>query len=94
MFVAAAGGVAHSNLPTAGHTSNGFAGHSMVWLSCILTFFLMHRIFEITKEKLMQYVGKDATGLYDQTKNDVKTGWGELKSASKKLKKLKGIIGK
>lgn len=91
-FVAAAGGVAYSNLPNMGGTASGFSGHSMVWLSCLLTFFLMTKIFEITKEKLTQYVGKDATGLYEDVKNDTKTHWGKVKSIPDKIKNIKKFI--
>ena len=88
MFVAAAGGTAYSNLPNIGANSGGFGGHSMVWLSCILTFFLMNKIFETTKEKLTGYVGKDATALYNQVKNDSKTAWGMAKNTPGKIKPL------
>jgi len=93
-FVAAAGGVAYSNLPPTGAGSSGFGGHSMVWLSCILTFFLMNRIFEITREKLISYVGKDADNLYKSVKTDAKTVWGEIKSGYKTIKNVRKAVGK
>ena len=91
-FVAAANGVVYSNVPNVGSYSNGFSGHSMLWLSCILTFFLFNKIFEITKEKLTGYVGKDATNLYEQVKGEAKTGWGIAKSAPGKIKDLWKVI--
>ena len=95
VFVAAAGGVAHSNVPDVTAMSTGFGAHSMLWLSCILTFFLMKRMFEITREKLIGYVGKDATGLYEDVKGDAKTTWGMAKATPGKVKEywklFKGI---
>lgn len=88
MFVTAAGGVAYSNLPNMDSLSSGFGGHSMLWLSCLLTFFLMNKIFEITREKLTGYVGKDATALYNQVKGDAKTTWGMAKAVPGKVKNV------
>ncbi len=36
-----------------------FGQHSVVWLSTILTFYLMIRIFNLTKDQLNNYVGKN-----------------------------------
>ncbi len=95
MFVAAAGGTAYSNLPNMTANASGFAGHSMLWLSCILTFFLMNRLFEITKKKLTGYVGSDATRLYEQVKGDAKLGWGKIKSFPGSVKNVwKTVKGK
>lgn len=94
MFVAASGGTAYSNLPNISSASSGFGGHSMVWLSCILTFFLMNKIFEITKEKLVGYVGKNTTDLYEQVKKDTKTIWGEAKSARKTITNIRKMVHK
>ena len=88
IFVAAVGGTAYSNIPSASANSSGFGEHSVLWLSCLLTFFLMNRIFEITREKLQSYVGKGATDLYDTVKKDVKTGWNITKSNAKTAKNL------
>ncbi len=88
IFVSAAGGTAYSNLPSVGTT--GFGGHSMVWLSCILTFFLMNRMFEITRDKLKEYVGKDATKLYDKVKTDATNRWESVKKVPGMVKKVWG----
>lgn len=94
-FIAAAGGVAYSNVPSVSSMSTGFGGHSMLWLSCVLTFFLMKKMFEITNEKLIGYVGKDATSLYENVKGDAKTTWGMAKATPNKIKEywkiFKGI---
>jgi hypothetical protein len=88
MFVAAAGGTAYSNVPVINGSSTGFGAHSMIWLSCLLTFMLMNKMFEITRDKLKGYVGKDATSLYEQVKGDAKTTWGMAKDAPGKIKDL------
>ncbi|MBO4672188.1 MAG: hypothetical protein J5608_00860 [Alphaproteobacteria bacterium] len=72
-FVAAAGGTAYSNAPSV--TSASFGEHSLLWLSCLLTFFLMLRVFQITREKLTEYVGKDGANLYNKVKTDAQTVW-------------------
>ena len=92
IFVAAAGGVAYSNLPNVSSLSSGFGGHSMLWLSCLLTFFLMNKMFEITREKLTGYVGKDATALFEQVKGDAKTTWNMAKAVPGKAKNIWGFI--
>lgn len=92
IFVAAAGGVAYSNLPNVSSLSSGFGGHSMLWLSCLLTFFLMNKMFEITREKLTGYVGKDATQLYNQVKGDAKTTWDMAKAVPGKAKNILGVF--
>lgn len=85
VFVAAVGGTAYSNLPT-GVNSSGFGEHSVLWLSCLLTYFLMNRIFEITRDKLKEYTGKGSTELYDRVKGDVKTSVDIVKSTGKSFK--------
>ena len=43
IFVAAAGGFANSNVPMASNAVGAFGEHSILWLSSILTFYLMFR---------------------------------------------------
>lgn len=86
LFVAAAGGIAYSNVPSVNSISTGFGGHSVLWLSCLLTFMLMQKMFEITKDKLTGYAGKDSTALYEQVKSDAKTTWGIVKNIPGKTK--------
>ena len=90
-FVAAANGVAYSNLPNVS-SSSGFSGHAVLWLSCILTFFLMRKMFEVTREKLVGYVGKDATNLFEQVKGEAKTGWGIAKAMPGKAKNIWNVF--
>lgn len=86
IFVTAVGGTAYSNLPSASANSSGFGEHSVLWLSCLLTYFLMNKVFAITRDKLKEYVGKGSTELYDRVKGDVKTSWEITKSTGKSLK--------
>lgn len=70
----------------------GFGGHSVLWLSCILTFFLMNKLFEITREKLTEYVGNNGTELYNKVKKDAKTGFGIAKAIPGKVKDIKQYV--
>jgi hypothetical protein len=93
-FVAAAGGVAYSNMPTSGYASVGFGGHSVLWLSCLLTFFLMNKIFETTRTKLTEYVGDTSTKLYNKVVDDAKRTVQIAKGTAGEIKKVWGKIGK
>lgn len=73
VFVVAAGGTATSNVPTVANNAMGFGEHSIMWLSAILTFYLMFRIFNMTRGKLNDYVGKGMDNLYNQVKGDANT---------------------
>ena len=84
VFVVATGGVATTNLPQVANSSMGFGQHSILWLSAGLTFFLMFKIFEMTRKQLEMYVGKGMDGLYKDTKSN----------ASKYWKKITGALGK
>lgn len=75
MFVVAAGGAASSNIPSLGGDMTGFGGHSVLWLSAILTFYLMFRIFELTRKQLDDYVGGGMDGLYKGVTSDAKVIW-------------------
>lgn len=73
VFVVAAGGTATSNVPTVANNAMGFGEHSIMWLSAVLTFYLMFRIFNMTRGKLNDYVGKGMDNLYNQVKGDTNT---------------------
>ncbi len=83
VFVVAAGGSASSNVPQVVNAGAGFGSHSVLWLSAILTFYLMFRIFNLTKEQLMAYAGGKSDALYKQVTSDAKnwtkvaTNWGQ-----------------
>lgn len=91
VFNVAAGGSATSNIVTT--NAIGFGGHSMLWLSAILTFFLMNAIFDMTKEQLNKYA-PGMTGMYEQVKGDFKTTTTKAKDTYTSIKKILGLIKK
>jgi hypothetical protein len=94
VFVVAAGGSAYSNVPTSANSAMGFGGHSVMWISSILTFYLMFKIFDLTQEQLKKYIGSGMDGLYNQVKGDAKTFTGGVKSLGKTIGKAAGWIKK
>jgi hypothetical protein len=91
----AAGGAASFNL-TNGSLNTvavNFGGHSLLWLSALLTFFLMNAIFDMTRKKLTDY-SATKTWLYDQTKSDFKATVNWSKNAYTSIKKAIGLIKK
>lgn len=100
-FNVAAGGTATSNFPTVTNSGMHFGHHFMLWLSSILTFFLMQNIFKVTRERLQKYTGTDKNPMYDNLTGDAKKVWGKVTSAPDTIKtwwqtgkKIKSIIGK
>ncbi|MDW2958833.1 MAG: hypothetical protein R8M37_03435 [Alphaproteobacteria bacterium] len=91
-FVVAAGGSASGNIPTTANNAMGFGDHSIMWMSAILTFYLMFKIFNLTQEQLRKYIGnKGMEELYNWTQKDAKT----LVSGTKKYYHgIKSAIGK
>ena len=91
----AAGGAASFNL-TNGSLNTvavNFGGHSLLWLSALLTLFLMNAIFDMTRKKLESYAsGMD--GLYKQTTSDFKATVNWSKNAYTSIKKAIGLIKK
>ena len=93
VFVVAAGGSAASNIPTVANTDMGFGGHSVMWMSAILTFYLMLRIFDLTRERLKMYApASDA--LYNRVTGDAKKTWAGAKNWGKSIGKAAGWIKK
>ena len=90
VFVAAAGGMSTSNVPTITNTGMNFGEHSMLWLSSILTIFLMQNIFTMTRERLEMYTKDTKKTLYKNVTGDAKTMWGKVTSAPEKVKKVTG----
>jgi hypothetical protein len=88
VFVVAAGGAATSNVPTMTQSAMGFGQHSILWLSSILTFYLMVRIFELTREQLNKYVGGNMDGLYKKVTGDTKTLWSITQNFGKTVGKI------
>lgn len=94
VFVVAAGGTATTNVPTVATNALGFGQHSILWLSAILTFYLMFRIFNLTREQLDSYVGKGMDSLYNQVKGDTNALVKRAKSWGPSIKKAWGKIRK
>ncbi|MBN1324946.1 MAG: hypothetical protein JW974_01895 [Alphaproteobacteria bacterium] len=93
VFVVAAGGSATSNVPTVTNSVMGFGQHSILWLSTILTFYLMYRIFDMTRDMLKKYApGMD--GLYNKVKDDPKKILGNIKNLGSKIGTAAGWIKK
>ena len=90
VFVVAAGGSAASNVPTVATSALGFGQHSVLWLSAILTLYLMYKIFDMTRKQLDMYVGKGMDNLYNQVIKDTKGVWSNTKA---NIKKAGEIIG-
>jgi hypothetical protein len=74
-----------------------FGEHSMLWLSAILTFFLMQNIFKMTQERLELYTKDTQKTLYNNVKGDAKTIWGKVKATPQTVENIVGggkkIIG-
>jgi hypothetical protein len=94
VFVVAAGGAATGNVPTMANNAMGFGEHSILWLSTILTFYLMVRIFELTREQLNKYVGHVKTDqggkiddLYKNVTGDAKKTWKNVTGYGQKIVK-------
>lgn len=90
VFVVAAGGAASTNMPQMARSAMGFGNHSVLWLSSILTFYVMLRIFELTRKQLDKYVGPGMDNLYKQVNSDRKTLWKGTKDWGKKIIKAAG----
>ena len=69
-----------------------FGEHSMLWLSSILTFYLMFKLFDLTRQQLDSYVGGGTGALYDKVTGDTKTLWGNVKNTGKTIGKAIGWI--
>ena len=85
VFVAGASGIAIGNVPTAA-PDMGFGDHSILWLSSILTFYLMFQIFNRTQKQLEKYApGMDT--LYKNVKSDTKGMYANIKKLGQVFKK-------
>lgn len=88
VFVATANGTATSNVPTISQTTMNFGEHSILWLSALLTFFVMQNIFKLTRERLDLYVGGGKHWLYDSVTGDAKRTWEKVKTTPDTIKTL------
>lgn len=94
VFVVAAGGSAHSNIPTMSQPAMGFGGHSIMWLSAIMTLYLMFRIFDTTQTQLKKYIGGGMDDLYKDVTNDSKRLFNSVTGLGKKIGTVAGWIKK
>ncbi len=76
-----------------GVVPGGFGSHSILWLSSILTFYLMFKLFNMTQRQLETYVGGRGE-LYDQVIGDTKTLWSRIKDTTKTIGMSAGWIKK
>lgn len=90
VFVSTAGGIASSNIPSMINTAGNFGQHSVLWLSSVLTFFLMYAIFKMTREKLNQYSGM-SDALYKDVTANSKRVWEKAKATPDTIKTLLGL---
>jgi len=88
VFNVASGGTATTNVPTITNSAMTFGQHSLLWLSSILTFFLMQNIFKMTRERLDMYTKDTPRTLYNDVTSDAKTVWGKAKAAPGKAREL------
>ncbi len=93
VFVVAAGGYSHSNVPVSDPI--GFGQHSILWLSSLLTLYLMFRIFDMTKKKIQEYSGA-SDALYKQATGDFNSTREYAKKVGANAKKLwdEKVLGK
>ena len=87
VFVASAGGSSISNVPSITNSAMNFGQHSLLWISALLTFFIMQNIFNITREKLNAYTNAKPD-LYNNVTADASTMWGKIKSVPSAIKKI------
>ncbi len=75
VFVVAAGASMTTNVPTVANSAMGFGNHSVLWLSAILTFYVMFKIFDMTQKQLLKYAGGKGDAMYNQVTGDAKKIW-------------------
>ena len=98
VFNVAAGGMSTTNFPSITNSGMNFGGHFMLWLSSILTFFLMQNIFKLTRERLDMYTSGTKHSLYDDVTKDAGILWKKVKSTPDTVKNIvntaKKVTGK
>ena len=90
VFIVSAGGVASSNVPSITNSAMNFGQHSILWISSLLTFYLMQNIFKMTRERLELYAQTTShdKDLYTNISTDAKTMWDKAKNAPDKMKTI------
>lgn len=86
------------NTPSITSMSMNFGQHSMLWISALLTFFLMQNIFKMTRERLDMYTQGVKPKLYNDVTSDAKVLWKKVKSTPDTIKNIidagKKVTGK
>ena len=97
-FNVATGGMGSTNFPTITNAGMNFGSHFMLWLSSILTFFLMQNIFKMTRERLDMYTSGTKPDLYNKVTKDAGILWKKAKSTPETIKTIvdtaKKVTGK
>ena len=88
VFVVGANGVSNSNVPAITNTAMNFGQHSILWLSAILTFFLMQNIFKMTRERLDMYTSGTKHDLHTQVTGDLSEYWKKIKAIPGKIETI------
>ena len=88
VFVVAAGGVSSSNIPSITNSAMNFGQHSILWISSLLTFFLLQNIFTKTRERLDIYTQGTSKDLYNDVTSDAKIIWDKVKSTPDTIKNI------
>ena len=70
-------------------TAGAFGEHSLLWLSSILTFYLMFQLFDMTRKQLNSYTN-DSGKLYDKIIKDSNTLWKDTKNVGSAVGKAMG----
>jgi hypothetical protein len=94
VFSVGAGGVSVSNVPSITNTAGNFGQHSILWISSLLTLFLMQNIFKMTRERLDMYTKGTPRDLYNKATGDTKILWEKIKSTPNTIKTVIGIKDK
>lgn len=98
VFNVAAGGMGSTNFPSITNSGMNFGSHFMLWVSSLLTFFLMQNIFNMTRKRLDMYTSGTKPELYNKVTKDASKVWDKIKSAPDTIKTVvntaKKITGK
>ena len=91
-FILAAGGTSTSNVPSG--AVGGFGTHSVLWLTSLLTIFILKSIFDMTRERLEMYTKGTSKDLYKNATKDAGTLWGKAKAAPGKISNIVKTVKK
>lgn len=81
-------GMGGASLPTVTNIGMNFGSHFMLWLSSLLTFFLMQNIFKMTRERLDMYTKGTKPDLYNKVTKDAGILWQKAKATPGTVKNI------